>query len=237
MPGTRLALTGTSAPTQNALANRTGRHVVQESGELLVIEKVSSQCEIRNLEQLLEQLKDHSGTTERVCIEHMLDSIGQRSFGPLLLLAGLIPASPLSAIPGFPTVAATLAFIVIIQMLAGQEHFWLPGWLLRRCIARKGFNRSLSAMQRPARWIDRLIKPRLKILTTGIAVYPIALMSLCIVLTMPVLELIPTANTLTGIALCIFGLALISYDGLLVIIGMLFFGGFIMAGIAALPGT
>lgn len=192
--------------------------------------------EVHDLEEMLERLRCHSGDTERISVGNMLDSVGRRSFGTVLLLAGLIPASPLSAVPGLPTVAAVLAFIVIIQILTGHRHFWLPDWLLRRGIPRDKFNKAVDLMQKPASWIDKLIKPRLKVLTTGAAVYVIALLALVITVAMPVLELVPTANTMTGIGLCIFGLALISHDGILVIMGLVVMAGIAFVGFSALSG-
>jgi hypothetical protein len=192
--------------------------------------------EMRNLEQLLDRLKQRTEMGDEVTLGDMLDAVGRRSFGPVLLLCGLIPASPLSGIPGLPSAMAILVLIVVGQMLTGHRHFWLPEWLLRRRISREKFCKSVDFMRKPARWVDKLLYPRLGVLTRGPAVYAIAFICGLIALVMPPLELVPFANTTTGIAISIFGLALISHDGLLVILGLIAFGGSIYLGVSALLG-
>ncbi|MEX1031728.1 MAG: exopolysaccharide biosynthesis protein [Cellvibrionaceae bacterium] len=196
----------------------------------MATEKQIHNLQVHNLQELLDRLKTTVGEDNRVSIGGMLDAVGRRSFGPILLLCGLIPASPLSGIPGLPTFTAVLVFIVIVQLLTGHQHFWLPQWLLNRQVSRKKFIKALDFLHRPAAWIDRLIYPRAEYLTTGVAVYVIAFVCAIIALIMPPLELIPFANTTTGIALAIFGLALISHDGLLVILGLVALFGSLLLG-------
>lgn len=187
-----------------------------------------------NLEQLLERLKQNTSEGDRVSIGAMLDAVGRRSFGPILLLCGIIPASPLSGIPGLPTFTAILVLIVTVQLLTGHKHFWLPNWVLSRKVPRQKFSKALDFMQKPAAWIDRLLYPRLEYLTQGLAVYVIALICALLALIMPPLELVPFANSTTGIALAVFGLALISHDGLLVIVGLIAFAGSLLFAINAM---
>lgn len=194
----------------------------------------SNHEEVHNLEQLLERLKHNSSEGDQVSIGAMLDAVGRRSFGPILLLCGIIPASPLSGIPGLPTFTAVLVFTVIIQLLTGHQHFWLPQWLLRRQVPRQKFTKAMDFLQTPARWIDRLLYPRLEFLTTGPAVYLIAIVCAFIAMLMPPLEIIPFANTTSGIALSVFGLALISHDGLLVILGVIAFAASLIFAIQTL---
>ena len=173
----------------------------------------------KNLSQMLEKLEENTTHKHAVSVQNMLEAIGRRSFGPILLLAGLIPASPLSGIPGLPSTAGIMAFIVIIQLLIGREYFWLPQWLLNREIARPQFDKVICWLKVPARWLDRFIYPRWGALTHGPAVYGVAILCACIAMMMFPLEFIPFANTISGTALALFGLALTVHDGLLVVIG------------------
>lgn len=173
-----------------------------------------------NLEEMLDRLEEHTVESERVSVETMLNTVGRRSFGPIILLAGLIPASPLSGIPGVPSFCGILVLLVSLQLVLGQKYFWMPNWVLRRSVARSDLVRALEFLRRPARWVDRLLHTRFEWLTNGTASYLIAWFCIFIGLLMPPLEVIPFANTISGVALSIFGLALISHDGLLVILGM-----------------
>ncbi len=55
---------------------------------------------LQNLKQLLDRVGELARHNERVSIEMVIESIGSRSFGPLLMLIGITLFSPLSGIPG-----------------------------------------------------------------------------------------------------------------------------------------
>jgi hypothetical protein len=174
-------------------------------------------AEITTLQQLLDRL-DKAATGERVDIECMMEAVGRSSFGALLLLGGLVTLSPLDIIPGIPTLIALAVLIVSVQLLAGRRHFWLPAWVLRRSISCQRFRRALGWLRKPARFGDRLVRPRLTALTTDAAVKGIAVGCIAVALAMPVMEVVPFSANLAGIALTAFGLAVIAHDGLLALV-------------------
>jgi hypothetical protein len=55
---------------------------------------VSRDQEVTNLEQLLDRIGKATQDDDRVSLGAVLDVVGRRSFGPLLLLAGLVPLAP-----------------------------------------------------------------------------------------------------------------------------------------------
>ncbi|MDI5935357.1 exopolysaccharide biosynthesis protein [Halomonas kalidii] len=161
-----------------------------------------------------------------VSLDTLLDSVGRRSFAPFLLLAGLITLAPvLGDIPGVPTLMALLVVLSATQLLVGRDHVWLPRWLLQRRVARERFVQATRWMERPASWVDRLIKPRLTWLTRPPAHLPVALTCLLIALAMPPMEVVPFSATGAGLALTLFGLALLANDGLLALLGYLLTAG------------
>ena len=85
-------------------------------------------------------------------------------------------------------------------------------------------NKGIEWLQPPARWIDKLLKPRLRLLVKDTAVYIIAFMCLMIASVMPIMELVPFSANAAGAALTVFGLALIARDGLLLVIALLLTG-------------
>ncbi|GAA5445277.1 hypothetical protein Misp06_03476 [Microbulbifer sp. NBRC 101763] len=174
--------------------------------------------EITGLSQLLDQIKSSCQHTERISLQLVLESIGRRSFAPFLLLVGLILFSPLSGVPGLSTVMATLLLLVAIQLLLGRRHVWLPQWLLSRSISRKKMNDALQWLRRPAAFADRWMRPRLDFMVRRSGTYAIGTICSLIALTIPLLELVPFSATTAGFALTIFGLALVTHDGLLALI-------------------
>src|SRR5690606_19347672 len=80
--------------------------------------------EPENLEQLLERIEqadDDAGG--RVSVGALLDAVGHRSFGAILLAAGLFTVLPGPAdIPGVPTLVGVLVLLVSGQILLRQDH-------------------------------------------------------------------------------------------------------------------
>lgn len=191
----------------------------------------------KNLEQLLESLIDaeRASSGAKLAVRELLDAAGRRSFGALLLLPGLLVASPLSGIPGLPTVAAITVVLIAGQLLLGRERFWLPAWMLRQEISHTRVDRALRLLQHPARFIDKCLRERYVALTHGPAVYLVGAVSLLLAIAMPPLELIPFASSAVGMVLAIFGLALIARDGLLVFAGLaICVGGGVLAALRVL---
>jgi hypothetical protein len=174
----------------------------------------------RDLTSLLETLELAGRHCDSVSIDAVLQTLGQRSFAPLLLVAGIITLAPLIGdIPGVPTLMASLVILSAAQILIGRDHVWLPRWLLERRISRDRFTRAVRWMQKPAGWIDHLLKPRLTRLTRPPAHLAVALTCLLIALAMPPMEVVPFTANGAGVALTLFGLGLVANDGLMVLLG------------------
>jgi len=187
--------------------------------------------EIQSLSDLLKALEQLAETREHITLERVLNAVGERSFGPVLLLAGLILFSPLSGIPGMPTLMGILVLLTSVQMLMLRRYLWLPKWLLARSIPKKPLIQGLKWVEKPAAVLDRSLRPRL-----GIMVYragTIATAGICsaIALLLPVMEIIPFSASLAGLALFAFGLALISRDGALELLAFTLTG----AALALIP--
>lgn len=173
-----------------------------------------------NLSTLLDILESTGGHPDSVSLDAILDTLGRRSFAPFLLVAGIITLAPLIGdIPGVPTLMASLVALSAAQILIGRDHVWLPQWLLERRVSRARFTKALRWMRKPARWIDRLLRPRLTRLTRPPAHLLVALTCLLIALAMPPMEVVPFSANGAGIALTLFGLGLVANDGLMALLG------------------
>lgn len=177
------------------------------------------------LEELLDRLSEVKGERGEISIGGLVEAVGRRSFGPLLLLAGLIAVSPMSGIPGMPTTIAVIVCLVSVQFLLGRRHFWLPRWVQERHVSQERFCRAVHLLRRPAKVADRWFRPRLEVLTHEAGIHAVALLSLVIAATMPPLEVVPFAATSAGLALTAFGLSLIARDGLVALVALVLTGG------------
>ena len=177
--------------------------------------------EITNIEQMLDRIESSAGDQESVSLGMIVEAVGGRSFGPLLLMAGIIMASPLSGIPGVPTCMVVLVLLIALQLLFRKQHFWLPHWLLKRSMTRSKIGKGIRLVRSPAHFIDRWLRPRLPVFISGASIYIIALACLVIAVCIPMMELVPFSAHLAGVALTAFGLALIARDGLLALFAFL----------------
>ena len=182
--------------------------------------------DITSLTQLLDRLDEVAQEGERTSVGAIMELASRRFFGSVLLVAGLTTLAPIIGdIPGVPTTIGVLVFAVAIQMLFGRERFWLPRWVLNRSVSSARLHKALTWMRRPARWVDRVVRPRLTFLASGPATYLIALACLLIAAAMPAMELVPFSANAAGAGLTIFGLALIARDGVMALVGFVFIAG------------
>jgi len=182
---------------------------------------------VTDLEELFDCIGEaaEQRPNQKVSIERIMDMIGRRSFGPLLLMAGLIILAPvIGDIPGVPSLMAVFVFLVAIQLLLGQEYFWLPKWLLQRAVPGDKLLKAVKWLRKPARFIDKLIQPRLLVFVNGTAKFAIASVCILIALMLPFMEVIPFSANAAGIALVAFGLSLIARDGLLALLSFILTG-------------
>ena len=185
----------------------------------------------RSLTDLLDAL-DKAARGSSVSVREMLEQIGERSFTPVILAVSVLLVSPASGIPGVPTLSALLIVLVGVQGLARRRHLWLPGALMRREIGAERFRRAVAWLRRPAAWIDRHSKARLRILTTGLPRLVAFLLCVLIPLMWPALELVPMVTSIGAAAVALVAFGLLIHDGLYVLLGYVMCGA-MAAAVAA----
>ncbi len=158
--------------------------------------------------------------SDHVSLGDIVESIGRRSFGPLLLVAGLLAVSPLTGIPGMPTTLGMLVALIAGQLLLRRKRLWLPHWLENRRIHREALCKCVKWLRRPARVVDRFLEPRLEGVTRRGGLYTIALVCTIVGVGMPSLELVPFSAHIAGLAITAFGLALLAHDGLVGLVAL-----------------
>ncbi len=174
-----------------------------------------------NLRALLDAMRPAEGESH-VSLRQIVGHIGDRSFSALILLVGLVLVSPLSAIPGAPTVGMVVIVVVTTQYLVGRDHLWLPGLLLDRSLPRDKLNRAIDFLHKPLGWIDRRTRQRLSYLTHRPVKWLVVLTIMATALPWPLLEPLPMVTSIGATAVSLLAIGLVTRDGLFVLLGYLF---------------
>lgn len=184
-----------------------------------------------SIEEVLNSIEKTADDRERVSLGMILETLGGRSFGPVLLVAGLIILAPLIGdIPGVPTIMAIVVMLTAFQLLTRRECFWMPQWMLKRSVEKDKLCKGLRWLRPVARFLDRFTKPRLMPITRDAGNNLIAIICILIAAVIPLMEMVPFSANIAGLSLTIFGLSLTARDGLLALIAIGF--TFIASGLA-----
>lgn len=176
----------------------------------------------QSLNELLDRIDEVADEHEEVSMAQVMEGVGRRSFGPLLLLVGVVAVAPgVGDIPGVPTLLGIFILTISVQLLFGRKEFWLPQWLLKRKAKREKLKKMAKSkwVRKPAKWIDHVVKVRLEMLTGTKATYAIAVACTVMALALPLTELVPLSTSLVSLGLVAYGISLVANDGLMALLG------------------
>lgn len=144
----------------------------------------------------------------------LLSAVGRRSYGPILLLLGLIAISPLTALPFTTSIVAAITLLIAGQMALGLKRPWLPKAVLDIRVPRKAFFALLDSARPAADQLDgAILRERWTFMTVPLFVNAVALCVCAAALITFPLSLIPFAPFAPGLAIVIFGLGMTARDG------------------------
>lgn len=184
----------------------------------------------RTLGLLLDGL-DHAAKGQVVSVRDVLEEFGNRAITPFILLVALILVTPVSGIPGAPTIGAMIIIILAVQALTGRRKLWLPQILLRRKIAAHRLRRAVAWVRKPCAFLDRHSQTRLELLTVGPMRWMTLLVCVVVPSAWPVLELLPLTTSVGALTIALFAFGLFTRDGLYVLLGYLMVGATVGAGL------
>ncbi len=153
---------------------------------------------------------------ERISFGELVDAFASRAYGPLIVLFAAPNVLPV-ALPGISAVLGAPLILLTAQLMIGQRRPWLPGFLRRRSLARTSFQSLVARIEPRLSRIERMIRPRLLLLTgaAGKQVIGGAGLILATVVFLP----IPFGNSLPGLALVLMAVGVLGRDGLAVLVG------------------
>lgn len=193
--------------------------------------------ELHSVCDILGKLREIADSKDKVSIGDVLDAIGDRSYGPAIMIPALIEITPIGGIPGLPTFLALIIAITAVQLLFGKEHLWLPGFIQRRSVSSEKLHKAADKLNGIARKLDKWFHGRMPRFVKQPWPRIAAAIVVLLCCTVPPLELLPFASTAPMLAIAAFGLALLVRDGLLMLIALGLSIAAVVVGIGLLPGS
>lgn len=164
------------------------------------------------ISQLLQRfLQQHPG--DQIRLRDLLNELGDRAFGPTLLICALPEALPLP-IAGISTLVAIPLMLVSAQLVLGFQQPWLPDPLLDQPFKREHCEQVIAAAIPFLEKLEHFVEPRWSLFTTPEAERAVGamLLFLSFIIALP----IPFGNMLPAIVIVLICLGLIEKDGLVI---------------------
>lgn len=166
----------------------------------------------RALSEVLERL-EHAVNGQSITVQDMMDELGRKSFAAMIMIFALLAASPASAVPGLTATVGLAVAVMVVQMLAGRDHVWLPHFLACRRIPSQRVCQAIGWLRKPVHAVERVLRPRMTFLMKRPWLYlPLTIM-LCIALFMPFMEIVPTSGSIASTVVALFAAGLLVRDG------------------------
>ena len=169
-------------------------------------------------EQLLDKIENSAGEADNVTVADLLDAIGRRAYGPIILLLGFVAISPLTLVPGANWLVALITLVIAVQIVFGRRIPWVPQRALKASFPRRYLHQAVTAEKPWARRVDRFTRPRFSFLTESPFVQMIGLVCVGAALITFPLGLIPLGPVLPSLAILLLGVGLAARDGLFLIL-------------------
>jgi hypothetical protein len=196
--------------------------------------KSGTSTPVTNLRTLLRSLVLNT-EGEEVTVRELINAVGRRAYGPVLLLLGFIAVSPLTIIPGANWLVCTVVLIFSLQIVIGRKTPWLPKSALDFRFKREHLVQGARGAEKPAHMVDALVRPRLVFLTEAPFVQLVGLVCVAAALITYPLGLIPLGPLLPSLAVLLLGLALTARDGVVVLLAVATFSGSVLIMLRVLP--
>ena len=176
------------------------------------------------LQSILDKVDD-AVTEGETDLKTLVESFGNRAFGPILVLVGLFTMTPLGAIPGVPVAFAIIVIMFAGQLLLRRETPWMPKVLGKVKISKSKVDKARRFIRPVLVIIDGFLRPRLKWAATGPATILAAVIAILLAITMLPLGAVPFGVVIPGLIIGLFGLGLMARDGIIMLIAFTLSGG------------
>lgn len=170
---------------------------------------------------VLNDLGDVANGEPRTTVGEVVDALGRRGTGPILVLLSAVLILPVGMIPGMPGLVALILMLIGLQMLLGNAHLWMPPRLRRIEVSTETLQRVVDHAQ-PWRHKIRLLLSERLITVVDSSIVQIAT-SLILIMTGGVIFFIgfvPGLPFVLSIHVLLIGLGMTARDGVVISLGL-----------------
>lgn len=171
------------------------------------------------LKGLLDRVEEISGG-ETVDLKTVIEALGNRAFGPVLLLCGLFLLTPLGMLPGIPMALGVIVMLFAVQLLFRRSHPWMPKFLRRVKISAGSLTKTRKFAGPWLDRIDNIVRPRFQWAARGPMLVLAAFIAMLLAATMLPLGAVPFGVVVPGFIIGLMGLGLTGRDGFFILLGL-----------------
>jgi len=154
---------------------------------------------------------------DKVSFGQMLDALGERGFGLLLMLFAVPNLLPFPGVPGVSFVTGMAILVISVQLILAKDEPAFPDWVSQKSFSRAQLSKFIVKTTPLLRWLEKPIRPRLAPVVVGVGERMIGVVGVIHALTLALP--IPMGNLPQAVALILLALALIELDGWMAILG------------------
>ncbi|EWH10856.1 exopolysaccharide synthesis, exoD [Catenovulum agarivorans DS-2] len=163
---------------------------------------------------------DDTAQVEDVQFGQLIAAFEKRGFGALLMLPALIALSPLSVVPGIPTVCGLSIMLISVQLLYGRQHIWLPSKLSKVKLKASRVKKAAQILRPIGRRLDLMLIPRWEFVDSKAFFWLAAIICAVSGLFMVPLEVVPFAVTIPNLIVFVIALGICTNDGVVALVGV-----------------
>ena len=104
---------------------------------------------------------------DKVSFGQMLDALGERGFGLLLMLFAIPNLLPFPGVPGVSFVTGMAILFISIQLILAKDEPAFPDWVSRKSFNRAQLSKFIVKTNPLLRWLEKPIRPRLSPVVVG----------------------------------------------------------------------
>ena len=172
------------------------------------------------LQSVFDQIEIAMQGRDSVDLKTVVESFGNRSFGPIMVLCGLCMMTPLGAIPGIPPAFGVIVIVFAVQLLFRRKSPWMPNILARVKIPADKLRKVQTKVSPVLKKVDGVISPRLQWATKGPMQVIVSLIAIILSLTFFPLGVVPFGVVAPAFIVLLLGLGITANDGVIVLLAL-----------------